>query len=122
MSGLSQLLYPKWELSNVQRHVLAADLVESADNAALEDAPEALDRVRVDGADDILAGGMMDAAVIEFGQSVIGTAFVGREQADPVRHHLADEGLRGFGFIRSARFNVDSKSAHLSGSISGMSG
>jgi hypothetical protein len=44
----------------IEREVLGADLVECADDAALEDRPEALDRVGVDRADDILAARVRD--------------------------------------------------------------
>jgi hypothetical protein len=40
---------------DVQRQILLADLVIGTDNAALEDAPEALNRVRVNRADDVFA-------------------------------------------------------------------
>ena len=49
------MIVPQLELRNVKRQVLAADFVESAHDPALEDAPEAFDRVRVDRADDVLA-------------------------------------------------------------------
>ena len=39
---------------DVQRHIFGADFVERADHAALEDRPEAFNRVGVDRADDVL--------------------------------------------------------------------
>ena len=41
-------IVPKLELGDVEWEVLRADLVERADNAALEDAPEAFNRVGMD--------------------------------------------------------------------------
>ncbi len=48
------------KLCHVQRHVFFANLVESADDAALEDGPKAFDGLGVDGANNILAGGVVD--------------------------------------------------------------
>jgi hypothetical protein len=42
----------KLKFRDVQRHILAADLVERADDTALEDAPEAFNRLSVNCADD----------------------------------------------------------------------
>jgi hypothetical protein len=44
---------------DVQREVFAADLVIGADDAALNQRPEAFNRVRVDRADNVLAGGVI---------------------------------------------------------------
>lgn len=41
------------EFGNVERQIFAADFVEATDNAALEDAPKAFNRVRVDRADNV---------------------------------------------------------------------
>jgi hypothetical protein len=41
------MVVAKLKLSHVERQVFAADLVIGADHAALEDAPEAFNRVRV---------------------------------------------------------------------------
>jgi hypothetical protein len=43
---------------NVQRHILLTDLVECADNAALDDRPEAFNRIGMNGTDDIFVGFM----------------------------------------------------------------
>ena len=51
------------KLRDVQRQILVADLVERADDAALEDRPEAFNRVRVDRADDVLLVAVIDDAV-----------------------------------------------------------
>jgi hypothetical protein len=42
------------KFGDIQRHVLFADFVERADDTALEDAPEALNRLGVDRADNVL--------------------------------------------------------------------
>jgi hypothetical protein len=48
------------KLGDIERQVLFADLVDGPDHAALDQRPEPLDRVRVDGADDILPLRMID--------------------------------------------------------------
>ena len=45
------------ELRDIQRQVLGADFVERANDAALEDRPEAFNRVGVDRADDVFVRG-----------------------------------------------------------------
>src|SRR6266540_4961038 len=89
---------------NIQRHIFAADFVERADDAALEDRPEAFDRVGMYGADHdrvlfvvghafhILTLGMVDGSVREFAvQVLIANPAIGAEQADLVRNGLANE-------------------------------
>jgi hypothetical protein len=50
------IIVPELELRNVKMQVFLTDVVECADDAALEDAPEALNRVGVNRADNVLAG------------------------------------------------------------------
>lgn len=77
---------------DVERKVLAADLVIAADDAALELRPEALNRVRVDRADNVTLGGMIDGFMrVVGGQSAIDAAFVGRQQAYFIRDDFADK-------------------------------
>jgi hypothetical protein len=52
---VSPVVISELELGNIERHIFAAHFVERADNATLEDRPEALNGLRVDCADDILA-------------------------------------------------------------------
>jgi len=81
------------ELGDIERHVFAADLVERADDTALEDRPETFNRIGVNCADDVLMCGVVDSFVWIAGQRPIDVAFVGCEQADFVRHDLPHEGL-----------------------------
>lgn len=46
--GIVPVVVTELKLRDVQRHVFAADPVECADHAALEDAPEAFNRIGVD--------------------------------------------------------------------------
>lgn len=42
------------KFSDIERHIFGADLVERADDPALEDAPKAFNRIRVNRANDVL--------------------------------------------------------------------
>ena len=98
------------KLSNVEREIFGADFVECADHAALEDRPEAFNRVRVNGADAILIALLWSTSGLRMlvVQSVIALPLVGREQANLVGHDLADK----FGHVffvtpfQNARYNV----------------
>jgi hypothetical protein len=80
------------KLRDVERQVLGADLVKRADHVALEDRPEALDRVRVDRADDVLAlAGINDAVREVLVQPAIAAPLIGAEQANLLRHRAAHE-------------------------------
>jgi len=48
---------------DIERHIFATDLVETADDAALKDRPEALDCLGVNSADNVLALGVVDDGV-----------------------------------------------------------
>jgi hypothetical protein len=42
------------KLGNIQRHIFAADFVESANRVTLENRPEGINHIRVDRSDDVL--------------------------------------------------------------------
>jgi hypothetical protein len=90
--SVSTVIVTELIFRDVERHVFAACLVERAYNAALEDRPEAFNRVRVNGADDVLTGTMVDGPVLEFlTEAAILPALTGRDQADLVGNNFADE-------------------------------
>lgn len=93
---------------DIQWHVLAADAMECADNAAFEDRPEAFNRVRMHRADDVTMRGVPDLSVRIISQAAVELAFIGREQTDFVADHFADESFSGFlaDAIENARDNV----------------
>src|SRR5260221_5877952 len=65
------------KLSDVQREILARYFVERAHDAALEDAPEAFNRVRVDRADNVLLGLVAHGVVrIIWRETTVGAVFV----------------------------------------------
>jgi hypothetical protein len=103
------VVVPKFELGNVQRQVLAADLVEAAHDAALQQRPKAVDGLRVNDAIDVLLFGMPHDAMREFlAQVSIARMFVGRDQADLFRHGHVHESFErlGIGAVDDARHNV----------------
>lgn len=54
------------KFSHVQRQILGTHLVERSDDTTLEDAPKALNRLRVHRADNVLPLGVIDGRVWEF--------------------------------------------------------
>jgi hypothetical protein len=92
--GVLSVVVPELKFRDVEREIFAAHLMEAPDNAALEDAPEAFNRVGVDCADHVFADSMAASPMREVGRQPRVTAvFVGCEQAHLVRNDFADEGL-----------------------------
>src|SRR6516162_6209366 len=85
------IIVAELKFRDIQRHVFGAHFMERAHDATLEDRPEALDRLRVDHTDDVLAFGMVNGRVriflVEFPVSF---PLIGAEQANLVRDGLAD--------------------------------
>jgi hypothetical protein len=78
---------------DIQWKVLFADVVEGADNAAFEDAPKALNRVRVDRANDVIAARMVDSNVLRkfFVQVLVANPLIRNQQANLVRDSFLHE-------------------------------
>ena len=82
------------KLRDIQRQIFAADFVEATDDSALEDRPEAFNRVRVDYADDMLPDAMIDNTVwISAAKSFIDLVGIGAEQANFIGNRFADKVL-----------------------------
>src|ERR1700730_8870010 len=80
------------ELGDVERHVFTAHFVERADNAALEDRPEAFDGLSMDCADDVLASSMVHSGVRIFAVKTLVTGpLVCAEQTAFVRDRFSDK-------------------------------
>jgi hypothetical protein len=80
------------ELGDIERQIFFADLVESADHAALDKRPEALNRLCVDGSDHILAGMMVNRLERVFvGEAAISGPSIGAKQADLVGDGFTNE-------------------------------
>ena len=81
MSAFLPIVIAELELGNIERQVFFADLVESANNAALHDGPKAFDGVGVDRADDMFASLVANEAMIEaIADAPIARVLVGAEQ------------------------------------------
>jgi hypothetical protein len=63
--GVLSIVVPKLKFSNVQMQIFPTNFVVSPNNAALEDRPEAFNRVGVDCANDVLSNGMIDGLMWE---------------------------------------------------------
>ena len=95
------------ELSNVKTQVSFA--VECPKNTALEDAPEALNRVGVHCTDEVLMPRVIDGGVWEsLFEIAISSPLIGAEQANLVRNCFVDESLQRHGadILNDARDNV----------------
>src|ERR1700730_4570704 len=83
------------EFCNIERHIFAAHFVERADNAALEDRPEAFDSLRVDCPYDVLAPGMVNSSVREiFVEALVSGPLIGAKQADFVRNGFSHKCIK----------------------------
>jgi hypothetical protein len=83
------------ELIQVQGQILFADVVVSAHDAALKQAPKVLNAVRVDFAAHVFAFAMPDDLMgVELAELAIGRMLVGREQADVGRYGLVNEAVQ----------------------------
>ena len=90
------IVVPELKLSNVQRQIFFADLVEASHDPTLSERPEAFDGLSVDRADDILATRMVHGVERIFvSEFAIAGPLVGAKQADFVRDGFANEGGQG---------------------------
>src|SRR5579863_3772597 len=94
--GVIAVVVAELEFCDVDRQVLARDVMEHADDAALNQGPEALDCIGVDGADDVLAFGVLNDGGWELiPRPVVASPCVRNEQANLGGHRLADEAGQG---------------------------
>jgi hypothetical protein len=83
---------------DVERHIFGRHFVERADHAALEDRPETLNRVRVNGADHVLMLAVVNFLVRQVAKIIaIARPRVGRQQANLVGNRLIDKIDHGLG-------------------------
>src|SRR4051812_37507258 len=86
------IIIAEGKFCNIQRQILAADLVEAPHDAALQQRPEALDSVGVDRADNVTTSAVIDDAMREvFSELSIGIVIVGAKQAYFGRDGFAHE-------------------------------
>ncbi len=86
---------------DVERQIFLADFVESSDDTALKDRPEAFNRLGMNCADDVLPARMVDSGMrIFFVEVLVSDPLIGAEQANLRRDGLGAafdplyEGLR----------------------------
>jgi hypothetical protein len=93
---IEAIIVPELELCNVKVQVFLAHVMGCADDPTLEDAPEAFNRLGMDGSDDILMLGVVNGAVGEAKAEVpIANPLIGANQTYFVGYCLVDEGLQG---------------------------
>jgi hypothetical protein len=90
---IQAIIIAELKLGHIERQVLATHFVIGSDDAALNQAPKTFNRVCVNCANDILPCRVIDAPVVVFSQRVVGAAIIGRQQADFVGNHFANEVL-----------------------------
>src|SRR5262249_28611496 len=107
--GIFAIVVAEDEFVQVERQILARDVVIGAENAALQERPESLNRVGMNDAVHVFVRGMVDHAVPlpEILADVkIGGRFIGCNQADLPADGLSDEA------IERGRFSVLNDAAH----------
>jgi hypothetical protein len=86
------IIVPELELRNVKMQVFLADVVECADEAALYNAPEVLNRVGVNCADNVLVLRVIDGGVrVGLFEIAIAGPLIGADQANLIRNSFIDE-------------------------------
>jgi hypothetical protein len=107
--GVFPIVIPELEFGNVQMQIFFADLVVCPDDSTLQDRPKALNRVRVDCADNVLTDAVVNDAVGEaVMQPIVSRPGIGAEQADASGNGLADKPLKHgtAGVLNHARNDV----------------
>jgi hypothetical protein len=82
------------EFGDIQRQIFAADFVETAHDAALQERPETINRLSMDRAIDVLASAMPHDTM-PF-QLAISRMIISRDQANFFRNGFADEAVQSF--------------------------
>jgi hypothetical protein len=103
--GVLPVVVAPLEFGDVERQILGTDMVEATHNAALQERPEAVDRLGMDQPTDILATAMLDGLMGEFGrQADIATMLIRSDEADLVGDCQPDEMAHGphVGFAKHA--------------------
>jgi hypothetical protein len=96
--SIFSVVIPELKLGDIERHVLAANFVEAADDAALDDRPKAFDCLSMDRANNILLFGVVDDGVwIFFAKMLVTDPLIRAEQRDFVRDGFVHEGFERSG-------------------------
>ena len=103
------VVVPELKFRDVQRQIFAAYLVIGADNTALKNAPKTFNRVGVDRADNVITAALADDLVrVGAIKETIAGMFIGREQANLVRHSLMHEAIKrlGIGVVDHSQHHI----------------
>ena len=93
---IATIVIPELKFRNIERQIFAANLVISPNHAAFEQRPEAVNRLRVDSPDDVLARTVIDHGVREvLVEPRIGGVIAAAKQTDLVRYGFANKPVKG---------------------------
>ena len=115
--GVVAVVVPELKFGDVERKIFLADFVIAANDATLEDRPEAFNRIGMNRADHVLAFVMINSRVrIFLVEMLVTNPLIGHEQADLVRYGLMNKFCerRGAHVLNDTRDNV-TLTAHGSG-------
>jgi hypothetical protein len=106
--GIEAVIVTELKFRDVERHIFRGHFVERADHATLEDRPEALDCVRVNGANNVLLLVVLHGLARIFDQPIVNLIVVGCQQANLVGNDFADKrhGVLGVDVIENAGDHV----------------
>jgi len=77
------IVIPELKFRDIKREIFSANLVERSDDSALEDRPEAFNRIGVDRADNVLPARVIDTPMRKFAvEFVVARPGIGAEQAN----------------------------------------
>jgi len=96
------IVIPELKFGNVQWQVFGGNLVVGAHDAAFDEAPEAFNRIRMDGADNVFAPTVADNRVVVALHPGISAVFIGSEQVNLGGDNLTHKPLerRGVGMAQ----------------------
>lgn len=107
--GVFSIVVAELKLSDVQRQVLFADLVESAHDATFQQRPKTIDGLSVNRADDVFVESVPNEGVRKiFAEVPIAASVIGRQQADLVGYGFTNETFQsvGIGMFNNPRHHV----------------
>lgn len=93
-AGVEAVVVPELKFRDVQRQIFGADLVERADHAALEDAPETFNRVGVNRANNVFVICVPDdlvAVAVDLAKAVVANPLVRDQEAHLLGNRLSNE-------------------------------
>lgn len=93
--SIAAVVVAPFKLCNIQRQIFTTNFVEAAHDATLQQRPEAIDRLSMDRAIDVLARAMPDSPVLF--QFAIAGMFISPDQADLFRDGFSNEAVQRCG-------------------------